>query len=343
MCKIIVVQLTYKISKYKYNTLKYIERVEYMADLKATSFRISEDDLEKFKAFMEKEGIKTQADGFKSIMQSVEMAKAKGQIKDRAKEVETFQDTINKLMGYYLNSLEVNQNSEERIREELSKELSTKDNTISTMYEQLQELKADKSNLESNFKEIESKNKQLQEQLQKANTDNADKNKSIDKLNSNNDLLQEQLQEYKQYKEQYKALEEKLEQLKNDNTTLLTDKTTLENRNKQLQDKLNNNADMLTFYKAEIENKNTSIEGYKADIRALEGTHKQEVAEVKAEHEKALEWQQKALQEQYSSKIDVEVSKKDLEIQKLQNEIEQLKAEKAKQQHKPVNNNIKSK
>jgi len=309
--------------------------VEYMADIKATSFRVNEDDLEKFKQFMDKEDIKTQADGFKAIMQSVEMAKAKGIIKDRPKEIELFQDTINRLMGYYLNSLEANQNSEEIIREALQKELSTKDNTIRTMYEQLQELKADKSSLEGNSKEIESKSKELQEQLQKANSDNAEKSKSIDKLNSNNDLLQEQLQEYKQYKEQYKALEEQLEQLKADNSTKDNTINDLTNSNKQLQDKLNNNADMLVFYKENISKLESNIDAYKADMKSLEDTHKQEVAEVKAEHQKALEGQQKALQEQYSSKMDVEVSKKDLEIGKLENQIEQLKAEKAKQQHKP--------
>jgi len=309
-----------------------------MADIKATSFRINEEDLAKFKEFADKEGY-NQAEAFKSILNTVEMAQAKNLIKDRAKEVETFQDTINRLMSYYLNSLEVNQNSEERIREELSKELSTKDNTISALYEQVQDLKAANETLKGN-------NKQLNDKIQEATKGCVDLVRErtqletqVDKLNSNNDLLQEQLQEYKQYKEQYKALEEKLEQLKKDNTTLITDKTTLENSNKQLQDKLNNNADMLTFYKAEIENKNTSIEGYKADMKSLEGTHKQEVAEVKAEHEKALEGQQKALQEQYNSKIDVEVSKKDLEIQKLHNEIEQLKAK----SHKPVTNNSKTK
>jgi chromosome segregation ATPase len=299
-----------------------------MADIKATSFRVSEEDLDKFKQFMEQEGIKTQADGFKSIMQSVEMAKAKNLITGRGKEIETFQETINNLMGYFLNSLNVNQTSEERIREELSKELNTKDNTISTMYEQLQELKADKINSDNNIKEIESKNKELQEQLQKANTDNVEKSKSLDVANRNNNTLQEQLAEYKQYKDNYKTIEKDLEQLKADNTML-------DNSNKQSKDKLTNNADMLTFYKENISKLESNIDAYKADMKALEETHKQDVAEAKVEHQKALEGQHVALQEQYNSKMDVEVSKKDLEIERLQNQIEQLKAEKAKQQHKP--------
>ena len=64
-----------------------------MADIKATSFRINEDDIAKFKEFAEEQGY-NQAEAFKSIMQTVEMAKAKNMIKDRGKEIETFQDKI---------------------------------------------------------------------------------------------------------------------------------------------------------------------------------------------------------------------------------------------------------
>ena len=178
-----------------------------MADIKATSFRLNEEDIVKFKQFIDENGFSNQAEAFTSIMQTVEMAKAKGMIKDRAKEIEVFQNTINNLMSMFLNSLNVNQTSEERIREELSQELQTKDNTIGNLYEQLQDLKADNERLKDNEKIKESIIKQADEEVKKLQKDNVDKEKSIDKLNSNNDLLQEQLQEYKQYKEQYKGQE----------------------------------------------------------------------------------------------------------------------------------------
>ena len=161
-----------------------------MADIKATSFRVSDEDIAKFKEFADKEGY-NQAEAFKNIMQTVEMAKAKNIIKDRAKEVEVFQNTINDLMSYFLNSLNVNQTSEERIREELSQELQTKDNTISTMYDQLQEVKAENKALKDNAKELNDNIKIINEEVKKLNNDILDKNKNIDKLNSNNDLLQE--------------------------------------------------------------------------------------------------------------------------------------------------------
>ena len=71
-----------------------------MAEIKATSFRVSEEDIAKFKEFAEEQGY-NQAEAFKSIMQTVEMAKAKNMIKDRAKEIEVFQDTINNLMSMF--------------------------------------------------------------------------------------------------------------------------------------------------------------------------------------------------------------------------------------------------
>ncbi len=307
-----------------------------MAENKATSFRVGEDDLEKFRLFMEERGMKTQAEGFKAMMQSVEMAQAKETIKDRAKEIETFQNTINELMGYFLNSLNVNQNSEERIREELSKELSTKDNTISTMFEQVQELKIDKINSDNNIKDINNKNKELQEQLQKANNEIVEKNKSIDKLNSNNDLLQENLQEYKQYKDNYKQLEKELEQLKVDNATLTIDRTTLENSLTRLQGEIDNKDNMINFYKDNNTDLKKDIDTYKNDIKSLDVKYNKQVEEVKAEHEKVIHEQLENTIGNLNSKHEVELSKKDLEIEKLSNLIEQFQNKTKKKPIKEV-------
>ena len=217
-----------------------------MADIKATSFRVSEEDITKFKEFAEENGY-NQAEAFKNMIQTLEMAKSKNMIKDRAKEIEVFQDTINKQMEMFLNSLNVNQTSEERIREELSQELQTKDNTISNLYEQLQEVKAINDELKADNKEYGDALKTTNKLFEDAEKSNADKQKNIDKLNSNNDLLQEQLQEYKQYKEKYKSLEEELEQLKNNNAELQDNNNKLENNINSLNDKLKNNFDMLAF------------------------------------------------------------------------------------------------
>lgn len=294
-----------------------------MADIKATSFRVNDDDIAKFKEFAEKEGY-NQAEAFKSVMQTVEMAKAKSLIKDRAKEIEVFQDTINNLMSMFLNSLNVNQASEERIREELSLELQTKDNTISNLYEQLQEVKADNKVLKDSNKESNDNLKVANEEIKKLNNDILDKTKNIDKLNSNNDLLQEQLKEYKQYKDNYKNLANELEQLKAELEDLKDNSNKLSNNNELLNNKVKANEDIINFYKTEIENKDISIGEYRADIRELESKFNKQIEDIQKANEKSLNEQLKNNIDNLNSKHEIELSKKDLEIQRLNNLLEQL-------------------
>ncbi|MGL5087338.1 MAG: hypothetical protein ACRC68_16755, partial [Clostridium sp.] len=110
-------------------------------EIKAVSFRLVEEDIQKFREIADQQGL-NQAEMFQGLMNSFEMAKAKGQITDRAKEIEIFQDTVNNLMGMFINSLAINQSSEERIREVLSLELNTKDKTIADLQEYKEKMKS---------------------------------------------------------------------------------------------------------------------------------------------------------------------------------------------------------
>lgn len=305
-----------------------------MADdiAKVTSMRLNEDDLEQFKAFAKDNGL-NQQQAFNSLIALAELEKAKDVLGTRATSIDSFRSTVTTLINFYVNALEENTTTEQTIRGELQKELNTKDNTISTIYEQLQELKADKINLEGNLKDIESKNKELQDQLTKANNEIIEKNKSIDIANRNNNTLQEQLEEYKQYKTQYKALEKELEQLKKDSATSDDTINNLTNDNKQLSDKLNNANDMNKFYKDNITDLKKDIAEHKSERKSLEDKHTKEIVNIKIEYTQALEMQLQALQEQYNDKMDVELDKKDLEI-------ERLKAKTVKPVN-TVNNNIK--
>lgn len=284
---------------------------------KVTSMRLNEEDLEQFKAFAKDNGL-NQQQAFNSLIALAELEKAKDVLGDRAKSIDTFRDTINRALSMYVNALEENTTAEHIIREELSKELQTKDNTIGNLYEQLQEVKSENKTLKDNYNDIEIKNKELNEQLQKANAEITEKSKSIDVLTNNNINQLQQLEQYKDLKGINDKLVNELEQLKALNTSL-------DNNNKQLQDKINNNADMLSFYKDNISKLESSIESHKADIKAIEEVHKQQIQEVKEDNTHALNERIQATTEQLQSKHDVELAKKDLEIQKLQNEIEQLK------------------
>ena len=283
-----------------------------MGELKATSFRINEEDLVKFKEFAEKEGC-NQAEAFKSIMQTVEMAKAKNLIKDRAKEIEVFQNTINTLMNMFLNSLSVNQTSEERIREELSKEIQLKDNTIANNLEKLQELKKFNENYKNNEKLLNDKILEMENNLKRLENEIKEKTKNIEKINSNNDLLQEQLQEYKFYKEDYKNLSRLLEKAKNNISELKNENNILRNENEQFSNKILSANEMLEFYKKEIENKNNSILELKNELKESQMKFDIKIEELKKQQEASMKVQLENIKMKHQYEIDM----KELNIKQL--------------------------
>ena len=290
---------------------------------KTSTLRINVGDEESFKQYLKENGY-TQAEGFKNLVALMELDNAKEQLSDRAKEIDTFRDTVNKLIGFYINSLEVNQVAEERIREEVKKELSTKDNTIRNLQEQLQEQKEKIEEIKAESKEISKDNKALASEKEKAFEDIKAKENENETLAGNNKMLQEQvitlngiITEYKDLKNLNIKLEAENKELKGTHQKF---KTELE----QLNNKLINADDMLKFYKeqvaelkAEVKELNKSIIGkentYKAEIKALEEKNIKELDKVKEE-----------LQEKLNSKHEVELGKKDIEIDKLKNMVNQL-------------------
>ena len=290
---------------------------------KTSTLRINAGDEESFKQYLKDNGY-TQAEGFKNLVALMELDNAKEQLSDRAKEIDTFRDTVNKLIGFYINSLEVNQVAEERIREEVKKELSTKDNTIRNLQEQLQEQKEKIEEIKAESKEISKDNKALASEKEKAFEDIKAKEKENETLAGNNKMLQEQvitlnsiITEYKDLKDLNIKLEAENKELKGTHQKF---KTELE----QLNNKLINADDMLKFYKEQVAelkeevkefNKNISDRenNYKAEIKALEEKNIKELDKVKAE-----------VQENLNSKHEVELEKKGIEIDKLKNMINQL-------------------
>lgn len=291
-----------------------------MGDIKPVSFRIDEEDQAKFKEFATENGF-NQADAFASLVGMLELEKAKSTLGDRAKAIDSFKDTVTKLVNFYLNALEENVTTEDRIREELSKEIKIKEDTILNLMEQLKELKEDEGVLKGTLKDTEDTNNRLQEELNKANTDMEDKQKQLDMANRNNMNLQEQLAEYKQYRDINKQLEKELRELKQVDVDKDKNIAELSNKNTQLEDKIRNDMEMLEFYKT------NNIE-LKDNIKALEEKNVKEVLNAKKEYKNALEEQMKVIEDNLNAKHSVELQKKDIEIEKFKNTIEQL------QQHK---------
>lgn len=278
------------------------------------TFRLSEVDIDKFKKFAAENNL-NQQDAFASLINTLELSNAKRNLGGRENSIEQFQNTINKLVGFYINSLQENETAEEAIRDELSKELSTKDNTINTMYEQLQELKIVKSDLEKSVKEKDNSLKEsfeavatLHDANKKLEKDIEDKQKTIDLLNKSNVNQLEQIEKSKDLKSANELLLKQLEELEAKNLSL-------DNTNKQLNDKITNAEEMIQFHKDNISELKGNIEAYKDDIKdlnikhdkyikELEDRNRIQIEELKAEYERILN-REKANIEQLREDIKV--------------------------------------
>lgn len=259
-----------------------------------TSMRLSEGDVEKFKKFADQNGF-TQQQAFNSLIAMAELEKAKVTLSDRGKEIDTFRDLSTKLVNMFINSLEMNVTAEDTIREELSKELKSKDESILFMSEQIENYKHGCNDLSRKNKDITSKLNGLNDTIRKLNNDLANNEKQINTLNSNNAMLQEQLQDFKQYKESYKSQQTEIRELTSKLNAMESEKLSMKNSNELLNNMLGADKEQLSFYKNELESKKTEIEQLKKEL---------------ADNLKAIE-------SQYKEKLEMEIQKKDLEIAKL--------------------------
>ena len=94
--------------------------------------RLDEQDIELFKQFVQDNNLTT-AQAFNSMINLLELDKAKATIASRSKEIEQFQSYANSMIKAFINSLEINENAENRIREEFAKQLDSQLDTIADL------------------------------------------------------------------------------------------------------------------------------------------------------------------------------------------------------------------
>lgn len=298
-----------------------------MGEVKAVSFRINEEDMGKFREFAEEKGL-NQAEMFQSLVNSFEMARAKGQITDRAKEVETFQATVNNLITMFINSLATNQTSEDRIREQLSLELNTKDKTINDLQEERQKLREELKKALESSKELELKAKENESAYIKTSKDLEQKSDIVNSQQEQINTLNGIITEYKQYKENNVLLE-------NDNKELVKTNAELTHEVKDLEGKLANIEDMKEFYINQVELLKGQIKKSEEDKKAMELSHKAEVQELRVNIENKAK-------EEFKEKLELEKSRAMVDLQKANNKNELLgeKYNAIKEQLEKASNNM---
>lgn len=261
-------------------------------EIKAVSFRLAEDDIQKFREFADEQGL-NQAEMFQSLMNSFEMAKAKGMITDRAKEIEVFQDTVNTLMNMFINSLAINQTSEERIRETLSLELNTKDKTIADLQSREKDLKREFERIDKDLDKSLKTGNELAVNLENANKEIEQKNNIINNQQEQINTLNSIVTEYKSYKDINKELELRNIELNNKLTDAL-------HSNSDLQSKIENLENIKEFYKAEVESLKNEIKEVNKNIKDIEKSHKDEIKDLNNVHREELN----VLEDKYKSEIE---------------------------------------
>ncbi|WP_461811446.1 hypothetical protein [Faecalimonas sp.] len=207
-----------------------------MGEIKQTNFRIDEDNANKFRKFCEEEGF-NQAQGFDHLIQVLEFDKAKMSIPTRAMEMEEFERHTKALLAAFLNSLEIAENTEERVMDRVQTQMENKDQMLFKLQEDLkakemeiQELKNAAEELQNMF-DMVSKNARDQvnsnDKLTKALEDKEEvisilkekiketenKGSEIDLLNAENQELKESLA---QLKENFQNLEREKERSSSD-------------------------------------------------------------------------------------------------------------------------------
>ena len=258
--------------------------VKKIVETKPATFRLTDDDVLKFKEMASDSGL-SQSEMFGGLLNTYQMDKAKSNIPDRAKEIETFQITAERLKEMFLTSLEINQTSEDRIRETLSLELKTKDQTIADLQDyKITNIITTKSLME----EIEALQGTITEGeglLLKSNSELQDKSKTVVDQREQMDILSELVMEYKEYKLTNKTLEDS-------NRTLKSENLDLKNDNEKKSNELASEREQKDFYKQQIEFSKAEIREIrneqKHQIEKIDDDHKQQILDIGAEYKQQI-------------------------------------------------------
>lgn len=288
-----------------------------MADIKTTTMRLSEETIKSFRDIAEKEGF-TQEQCLYNLINIFKMQQAKEIMLDRKKEIDTFEDYINKLLNLYMNSLEISLNAEGRIKENFSEELKAKEETILTLNEDIKNLKFELNKKDKELKEILVQN----EKIAKDYTDIKvliDQNKEfVNKLEEEKCNLKEELLKVSNFSKDNEKLKQEVNELLSqvDSLNLLLRKKDLniENSNSQIIIVKENYNELKEDFKKEKED-------FSKQIKELNLEHKQELTllenKLKEENEKRF----KEAFEFEKIKLQVEKEKELLELEKkLRNE-----------------------
>lgn len=183
-----------------------------MGEIKQTNFRVDQERADAFRAYCEANGI-NQATGFERMLEALEMQQAKQAIPSRETEISEFERCLRHLQGAYLNSLELNEQAETRIRQEFARQLEAKDRTITNNQDQIDGLKAEKAALAADAAKAQVLQSELDAVTEQARQDRnaaadrlAEKDRLITTLDGRLEMLEIQAAGYPELKAERDSL-----------------------------------------------------------------------------------------------------------------------------------------
>lgn len=274
---------------------------------KRVTFRLNEEEVNKFKVFTEEYGL-NQADAFAKLIEAMELNKAKAVVSDRAKEIESIESHLRAIQSIYLTALEINQNAESVIKENYSKELNSKDQTIIELQGRIKNLKE----VAEQSKEVEKTNKELSKSIDSITKQLEDKVEEVKKVNESNSTLNGIVAEYKVYKDTNTELEEVNIKLKQEILDSATANKNLNNKLEAVKNELTNIKDFYqqqlkeikSDYKQTLADNSQTYENsikemkveHKSEVQELKKENKENISELKAEHKQELETLKKEIE-----------------------------------------------
>lgn len=233
-----------------------------MGEIKQTNFRINNETANNFRAFCEEQGF-NQAQGFDYIMDILALNKAKEEIGGRMIEIEEFERHTKALISSYLSSINLANETEERVYANFKSKLESKDEQILKLQQDLKKQeeaitisKANREEYLNGKREMEEKVKDMSEKLKAAKKIAEDKEKINLILNEENIKLKAQLAEYDSLKESESTSKKKIIEL--EQTLILSELKMEKEKNAEIQalrDKIDNLKDENTLLKMEIAKK----------------------------------------------------------------------------------------
>ena len=289
-----------------------------------TTFRITSTTNDKFKELAQSFGF-TQEEMLSNLISTYELENAKALIINREKEIAEFQSHVSRLVNIYLNSLELNQNSETRIHEKYSEQLNTKVEMINLLQNKIAEMKDNVENQNLLLTNTLNENAKLTDEVDNLKDTLGTKEKLIKEYIEKIDTFSSLITEYTEYKNDYMKLKDKLDSLSAEKEEALYNlkQVELENINlekrvelllNQIQDNKDNLLQIKTEYKENlaqiksehselIKTKNLELERaskelfdqlqaltlkHENEASRLNKTHMKEITQIKAEYKENL-------------------------------------------------------